>query len=356
MSLASKAIRARLAQGLKVLAVALGGGLVCLGLVFAWFLLTTPAPPPIPRTTAQDDTLPALTIDGFRFHLETHGDPVKPVVIVLHGGPGNDYRYLLPLSALAQDYFVVFYDQRGAGLSPRVPEADLTLERFVADLDAIGRTFSADKPVRLIGHSWGAMLATAYLARHPERVSHAVLAEPGFLTPELGNRFVKTLDERSGFSMASLGALLHAAASAVKLPGPDVDIDARLDHLGRELSRHGGPGNPVLGYFCGRDLDKAYLPSWRPGVRSMVTMLGRASNEDGQVVLDLSRGIEAYRREVLLVSGSCNEIIGPEVQEQHRRLFPQARLAVIQGAGHTMFGERPDESLSLIRQYFAGAQ
>jgi len=356
MALPPSRVRTRWVQWLKVLGIALAGLIVCLGLVFGWFLLTTPAPPPIPRTTAEDDTLPARAIDGFRFHLETHGDPKSPVVIVLHGGPGNDYRYLLPLAALAPDYFVVFYDQRGAGLSPRVPETDLTLERFVADLDAIGRTFSPTAPVRLIGHSWGGMLATAYLARHPERVSHAVLAEPGFLTPELGDRFVGTLNSRTEFSMESLAVLLRAAASAAKLPGPNVDLDARLDQFGRQLSGHNGPGNPVLGYFCDHDLRKAYLPSWRPGVRAMTTMLGSATGEDGKVTLNLARGVERFPREVLFIAGSCNEIIGPEVQEQHRRLFPQARLAVIQRAGHTMFGERPEESLRLIRQYFAQAQ
>src|SRR6478609_1175864 len=356
MALPPSRVRTRWVQWLKVLGIALAGLIVCLGLVFGWFLLTTPAPPPIPRTTAEDDTLPARAIDGFRFHLETHGDPKSPVVIVLHGGPGNDYRYLLPLAALAPDYFVVFYDQRGAGLSPRVPETDLTLERFVADLDAIGRTFSPTAPVRLIGHSWGGMLATAYLARHPERVSHAVLAEPGFLTPELGDRFVGTLNSRTEFSMESLAVLLRAAASTAKLPAPNVDLDARLDQFGRQLSGHNGPGNPVLGYFCDHDLRKAYLPSWRPGVRAMTTMLGSATGEDGKVTLNLARGVERFPREVLFIAGSCNEIIGPEVQEQHRRLFPQARLAVIQRAGHTMFGERPEESLRLIRQYFAQAQ
>jgi pimeloyl-ACP methyl ester carboxylesterase len=44
---------------------------------------------------------------------------------------GADYRYLLPLKALADDYRVVFYDQRGTGLSPRVPADSITLDSFV---------------------------------------------------------------------------------------------------------------------------------------------------------------------------------------------------------------------------------
>jgi proline iminopeptidase len=347
--------RSTLKRGALILGLLLAGVLVVCALVFGWFLLTTATPAPSLRTTAEDDELPAHTIDGYRFHLEAHGDPSSPVVIVLHGGPGNDYRYLLPLSPLADQFRLVFYDQRGSGLSPRVADAEFTLERFVADLDAIGRTFSPNAPVRLIGHSWGGMLAAAYLARHPERVSHAVLAEPGFLTPELGNRFLAGIDRRTEFSAPALAAALRAAAGAVKLPGTEGDGDARLDYFATQLGKFNGPGNPVLGYFCGRDLARASLDSWRLGARAMIELLGKAADEEGKVTLDLSQGLERFPREVLLVAGSCNEIIGPEVQELHRPLFRRARLVVIADAGHTMFGERPDDSLRLIRQYFAQA-
>ena len=56
---------------------------------------------------------------------------------MLYGGPGNDYRYLLSLKALADDYFVVFYDQRGTGLSPRVDVKEHTIENMINDLNNI---------------------------------------------------------------------------------------------------------------------------------------------------------------------------------------------------------------------------
>ena len=59
MALPPSRVRTRWVQWLKVLGIALAGLIVCLGLLFGWFLLTTPAPPPIPRTTAEDDTLPS---------------------------------------------------------------------------------------------------------------------------------------------------------------------------------------------------------------------------------------------------------------------------------------------------------
>ncbi len=74
----------------------------------------------VPATVATDPSIPHIKIDDITFHAETFGEPTNPVVVVIHGGPGGDYGYLLNLHQLADEYFVVFYDQRGAGLSPRV--------------------------------------------------------------------------------------------------------------------------------------------------------------------------------------------------------------------------------------------
>src|SRR5215212_3659032 len=74
----------------------------------------------VPRTVVEDPALPAVDLDGTRFHAETFGEPGNPTLIFLHGGPGGDYRDLLRLRPLLEDdYYLVFWDQRGAGLSRR---------------------------------------------------------------------------------------------------------------------------------------------------------------------------------------------------------------------------------------------
>src|SRR5262249_43336671 len=117
--------------------------------------------------------------NGSRFHAQTFGDPSKPVVIFLHGGPGTDYRGLLRLTGLADDFFLVFWDQRGSGLSRRHDKSKLTIETYDADLDAIADKYSPGRPVFLVGQSWGAMYATEYIDKHPARVAGAVLIESG---------------------------------------------------------------------------------------------------------------------------------------------------------------------------------
>lgn len=98
-------------------------------------------------------------------------------LIVLHGGPGLTQDYLLPqLYKLAENHFVVFYDQRGCGQSTGEINFDtINIETFVNDLDAIRKAFHFDK-TSILGHSWGGYLAMEYAIAHPESIDKLVLA------------------------------------------------------------------------------------------------------------------------------------------------------------------------------------
>ena len=80
------------------------------------------------KTAEHNPSLPYFVLDGVVLHGETFGNPENLTIIVVHGGPGWDYRSLLPLKALSDEYFVVFYYQRRTGLSPRVDDDELTFE------------------------------------------------------------------------------------------------------------------------------------------------------------------------------------------------------------------------------------
>lgn len=93
----------------------------------------------------------------------------SPYVVLLHGGPGapgdmaplarhlcNQFRILEPLQRISGD----------------VP---LTVARHVSDLYDVLRNPVQEGPVRLVGHSWGAMLALTYAARYPAEVDRVVI-------------------------------------------------------------------------------------------------------------------------------------------------------------------------------------
>jgi proline iminopeptidase len=180
-----------------------------------------------------------------------------------------------------------------------------------------------------------------------------VLAEPGFLTPELGDRFVSELETRTEFSFEALWTALSIGAQALKLKVPEGDEDARLDFLALALAQTDLSANPMRAYYCGGVLEKEAMPMWRFGIQANIVLLESARDEEGKVSVDFSDGIERFEREVLLIASSCNQVMGASVQKRHRDLFPQARLVVMQDVGHAMLGEAPEESVRIISEYFA---
>lgn len=94
----------------------------------------------VPKTVMEDDTLPALQLSETKLHLERLGPPDGEVIIILHGGPGDDYRYMQRLNqrvegrALSDTYQLIFWDQRGSGLSQRHPLEELSIEHCMRDL------------------------------------------------------------------------------------------------------------------------------------------------------------------------------------------------------------------------------
>ncbi len=175
----------------------------------------------VPRTTMEDSSLPSLDINGARLHLETFGNIENPILIFVHGGPGGDYRPLISeigvenasaypaersfpragLTRLQDEYFCVFFDQRGAGLSPRFNKGEITIDDYVTDLDAIVEHFLnqkatvtgiRDQQVRLFGWSFGGFLATAYVNTHPEKVKDLAIYEARPFTEEAFNLLTLT--------------------------------------------------------------------------------------------------------------------------------------------------------------------
>lgn len=142
----------------------------------------------VPKTVEEDPTLPSIFINSRLLHAEAFGKAGDPLIICIHGGPGADYRYLLNAKDLVQHgYRVVFYDQAGSGLSQRFDQSyydNLDIENiFITELQGIIAKYrtNPDQKVILLGHSWGAMLATAYAGKYPSEISGLAVFEPGGL-------------------------------------------------------------------------------------------------------------------------------------------------------------------------------
>ncbi|QDV19125.1 Proline iminopeptidase [Gimesia panareensis] len=114
-------------------------------------------------------------VDGMG--LVPEGDQMveRPVLFLLHGGPGSDHSSFKSNSAALRDTTqLVFVDHRGSGRSAPADPATYTLDQNIDDLDAL-REYLGLERISVLGSSYGGMVAQGYAIRYPERVANLIL-------------------------------------------------------------------------------------------------------------------------------------------------------------------------------------
>lgn len=279
----------------------------------------------VPKTVDQDPSLPSISINGARLHAEAFGPENGTIVIPLHGGPGGDYRYLLPCKDLAdKGYRVVFYDQIGSGLSQRFPKKSYTsLGAGAADLmyDELHAVIAhyrknPDQKVVLLGHSWGGMLASGYAGKYPNDIQGLIVCEPGGLVWDDVKDYIK---ESRSFKLWS--EILNDATYLDQFISGKEDQHEILDYKMSMLSSK----NSITGEG---DFDPA--TSWRSGAVVMDALLDSGEKYN----LDFSKGVQNYNGPVLFFYSEKNKAYPDSWAQKISTSFKKVTRVKISGVGH----------------------
>ena len=248
-----------------------------------------------------------------------------PQVVLLHGGPGTP-GYMAPLArALADSYRIVEPFQRASGGDP------LTVDRHVEDMKALIDGHCRPRQPVLVGHSWGAMLALAYAAAHPDSSGPIVLVGCGTFDPAARARLEAVIAERSH---------PRVQAELDRLERTIVDPDARLCALGWALL-------PVYSY----EADDGDL--------AMESCDARAHEETWADMLRLQAegaypaAFAAIRGPVLMLHGTDDPHPGAMIRDSLEPHLPQMQYLEWERCGHYPWLERAvrDEFFSVLRSW-----
>ncbi len=282
-----------------------------------------------------------ITSQGLKlyYEIEGNGEPL----LLLNGGPGFPHDYLKDLRPLASAAQLVFFDQRGTGKSDKTDASGYTIDAHVEDVEQLRRELGLER-CGVFGHSWGGMLAQAYVLKYPDHVSKLILAD-------------------TFSSIEDCNATLARMRASV----PD-EVRAVYDKYERE------------GLYVGRDrypdeyqaaLDVAYEPVTisvppPPALQNMFnhvaydvyrTMWGEET--DFKVTGTLAQfDVEARLHEIrvpTLVIVGASDMPTVAMAEETARAIPQARLEVFEHSRHFPFLEEPDKFLRIMREFLASA-
>jgi proline iminopeptidase len=292
--------------------------------------------------------------DGNRVYWECSGNPDGKPALVVHGGPGSGSN---PRSRSYFDpvrYRIALFDQRGCGRStPHAsdPATDMsvnTTEHLLADMERLREHLGVERWL-LYGGSWGSTLILAYAERHPDRVAAIIIA--GVTTTRRSEiewlyggvaRFLPAEWER--FRDGTGDDVVDAYARRMEDPDAEVRERAAADWVAWEdaVIAHERGGHPGA---YGARVGEARLAF----VRICAHYFSHAAwLEEGALLRDADRlaGIPG-----VLIHGRLDLGSPLDTAWELARAWPDARLVIVEDAGHTGGATTRSEILAALDEF-----
>jgi proline iminopeptidase len=292
-----------------------------------------------------------LGIDGRRVDVgdaelwveeEGSGTPI----VLINGGPGGTHHYFHPWFGRAAAFArVIYYDQRGCGLSDYEPGPNgYSVEQAVEDLEGLRQALGLEQMV-LLGFSYGGFLAQYYTTQYPEHVAGLVLvgATPNvsadlgrsrqgqFLSPEERSRMrdvrnqLQAMAPDSGWTPEELRALV-----------------VYNNHINGDWKRQN--------YYkpSSEEMAQIALYEWVHDGNFNSIM------NQSRVRVDLTRAFDANPIPTLIMEGAWDLTWGQEKRAALAANHPNARMVVFERAGHSIFDEDPGGFFTALREFVQG--
>lgn len=253
-------------------------------------------------------------------------------LVLMHGGPSLDHTTLLPLQPLADQFTLIFYDHRCNGRSDGAEVSSMTFENLTADADALRQKLGFDQWA-VLGQSFGGNVALEYALRYPQSLSHLVLINTGGDQWWVNHNAPEILTKR-GYSES-------AVAAARRFYNGQLDPDEVFPTVQKFLKAYNY--NNSLRRVA-KDIVLGHMPKMRPEA----LVFGYSQLLKGWTVMDRLGEIKVP---TLVMAGRHDFLFPPEHQAILTDRLPNARLEIIECAGHNPQSERPAEVIELVKGF-----
>lgn len=265
--------------------------------------------------------LTSVSVDGARLAYLERGDPEAEPLVLLHGYPANHLCWRHQIEPLAAGHRVLALDWVGWGASERRLDLRFDYETEVARLgralDALGL-----EATNLIAHDYGGFLSLGFAERNPDRVLRLAL-----------------LNTRAH---ASFGPRWYATFAVNSLLGrlPLQGVLARVLPLATLI--RGGLRSEVRRGIIPTAVLESYT-GWVATPTGRRWLLHFSGDYSVRVRPELARRLPAVRCPTAVVWGARDKYLRAAIARELAAGIPGAELTMVDGAGHFVMEEAPDE-------------
>ena len=263
-------------------------------------------------------------VEGARLHYVDGGS--GPPLLLLHGNPTWSFLYRDVIRGLSDRFRCIAPDYPGFGRS-RAPagygftarEHAAVIERFVLDLDL--------RDITMMVQDWGGPIGFAVATRHPERFARFVI----------GNTWA--------WPKSDLGTQVFSRF----LGGPVGGVLIKRRNVFVERIIPGGVKRKKLS----PDVMNAYrAPFPTPESRVPVHVFPREILAARPLLAEIEAGLGALRDRPALITWPTADVAFREPERRRwESVFPDHRTVTLEGAGHYIQEDAPEEIVAAIREW-----
>lgn len=259
-------------------------------------------------------------------------------LLLMHGGPGLDHTSLLPLEPLADQFTLIFYDHRCNGRSEGAPLPSMTWDNLTADAEALRQALGFDRWA-VLGHSFGGNVALEYALRYPSSLSHLILMDTGGDQWWVSQNAPELLAKR-GFSAGAVQAARRFYNGQLT---PGEYFPTLFQFIGAYMYHSSPLYHPRL---MGLALQAGLGPPTK--YRPETTIFGYTQLLAGWTVMER---LSEIKTPTLVLAGRYDFLFPPEHQAILADRLGNARLELIECAGHNPQIEQPAKVVEIIKGF-----
>ena len=289
-----------------------------------------------------------IDIGGCELYVEEEGQGTP--LLLINGGPGGTHHCFHPWFSRAKDFAkVIYYDQRGCGLSDYEPGKDgYSVDQAIEDLEALRKALGLERWA-VLGYSYGGFLAQYYVTKYPESVAGLILlgASPGMWIQMKPTRQYDFLTKEERTRIGEVPAQAEELARerkweptrtlALKVYNAHLNGDWKRQHFYRPSSE---------------DLARTALYEWN---HDLVNNFRRGISRSMDKI-NLTGAFEKCLIPTLILEGRWDLTWNTDKPGIIAGNHPGAKLVLFENAGHGIYGEEPDRFFTVLRDFMAQLQ